>query len=77
MVSWIEEGKFSKVRSRKTDHGRRPDVRGFVVSLKKLDTDWDIVALLLLKLLEFYSKIMGVSFDREEEKSECGKEAFL
>lgn len=49
VVSWIEKGMFSKVRSRKTDHGRRPDVKGFVVSLKKLDTNWDIVALLLLK----------------------------
>jgi catalase len=63
VVSWIEEGRFSKVRSRKTDHGRRPDVKGFVVSLKKLDTNWDIVALLLMKFFEFYSKIRGVSFD--------------
>jgi catalase len=62
-VSWIEEGRFSKVRSRKTDHGRRPDVTGFVVSLKKLDTNWDIVALLLMKFFEFYSEIRGVSFD--------------
>jgi catalase len=63
VVSWIEEGRFSKVRSRKTDHGRRPDVKGFVVSLKKLDTNWDIVALLLMKFIEFYSEIRGVSFD--------------
>lgn len=51
------------MRSRKTDHGRRPDVKGFVVSLKKLDTNWDIVALLLMKFFEFYSEIRGVSFD--------------
>lgn len=63
VVSWIEKGRFSKVRSRKTDHGRRPDVKGFVVSLKKLDTNWDIFALLLLNFFEFYSKIRGVSFD--------------
>lgn len=63
VVSWIEEGRFSKVRSRKTDHGRRPDVKGFVVSLKKLETNWDIVALLLMKFFEFYSEIRGVSFD--------------